>query len=73
MRNDELFPKRVRLNPVGSIFRWQCPPILYYYPDNIYLDEVKNLPLSYSEIKRSKNHNSPLIIKKSIYSTLMFL
>lgn len=66
MRNAELFPKRIRLNPVGSIFRWQCPPILYYYPDNIYLNEVKNLPLSYSEKKRSKIHKSPLIIKKGI-------
>jgi len=66
MRNELLFPKRVKLNPVGSIFRWQCPPILYYYPDYIYLNEVKNLHLSNSELERSKLHKIPLFVKKRI-------
>ena len=52
----EMFPDEFELDPIGSIFRWQCPPILPYFHDTTYLNLVKNCSLAQDEIARQSHH-----------------
>jgi 5'-3' exonuclease len=51
--NKKIFPTSFQLDPVGNIFRWQCPPILPYFPDKSFLKLVDSCKLSENELKRS--------------------
>lgn len=64
MQNTMLYPRKFMLDTIGSVFRWQCPPILYHYPDDFFLRVVSNQTLTFQEKKRGEQHFRPFIIKK---------
>lgn len=64
MKQRDLYPLSFRLDPVGSIFRWQCPPILHIHDDAEFLTSCRNLPLSAVEERRKKMYTAPFIIRK---------
>ena len=53
--NESIYPKKVLLDPIGCVFRWECPPILPYNDETI-LKELKKCKLTQYEEKRIRKH-----------------
>jgi 5'-3' exonuclease len=52
MNDKALWPERFQLDPIGSIFRWQCAPILHWKSDSSFLNKTIGRKLSQTEKKR---------------------
>jgi 5'-3' exonuclease len=51
-----MFPEKFELDPIGSIFRWQCAPILPFFKDEKYLGLIEGCRLSDKEEEREMKH-----------------
>lgn len=48
------FPEHYKLDPIGSIFRWQCSPILYHFNEEDLFRKLKHKKLTVKELEFSK-------------------
>lgn len=54
--HDTDFPKKFKLDPIGCIFRWECPPILNKFDEQRIFEDLKRLKISRKEHRRSFKH-----------------
>ncbi len=63
LRNEDTYPKRFMLDPIGAVFRWECSPELPYNDESI-LEDLKKLTLTTAEKKRNIKHKEQIIKPK---------
>lgn len=64
VENKRLWPERFQLDPIGSVFRWQCAPILYWNADANYLKSSQHRKLTKNEKNRLKQNKEYDLKKK---------
>ena len=56
-KNNNIFPKKFKIDPIGCIFRWECHAILPDFNEKKILSELNKLPLTHNEKKRKKKYS----------------
>ena len=60
--NVSMYPKKFKLDPIGSVFRWECAPILENYNED-FLKKLNKKELKWYEEKRKRTHSEYLVCK----------
>tara|TARA_Y100000389_G_scaffold204259_1_gene255923 strand:- start:15998 stop:17572 length:1575 start_codon:yes stop_codon:yes gene_type:complete len=61
---DTHFPKKFKLDPIGCIFKWECPPILNHFDEHKIFTDLNKFKLTNLDKLRQKTHEDYLVQEK---------